>query len=99
MIDRPGLESRVAAAFEKSAPAIVLASILLTIVSGLALSPMPEFQTDLDAFAPESDADAAVERMDEVMPPSPHRSMFILNQHRKGLMFLKWELFSNYILI
>ena len=73
MIDRPGLESRVAAAFEKSAPAIVLASILLTIVSGLALSPMPEFQTDLDAFAPESDADAAVERMDEVMPPSPHR--------------------------
>jgi len=73
MLDAPRLENRVAAAFEKSAPAIVVVSILLTIVTGLALSPMPEFQTDLSAFAPESDADAAIERMDEVMPPSPHR--------------------------
>ena len=47
MLAGPGLEIRVAQTFEKSAPAIVAISILLTIVTGLALSPMPEFQTDL----------------------------------------------------
>ena len=73
MLDAPRLENRVAEAFEKLAPAIVAVSILLTIVTGLALSPMPEFQTDLSAFAPESEADAAIERMEKVMPPSPHR--------------------------
>ena len=73
MLDAPRLENRVAEAFEKLAPAIVAVSILLTIVTGLALSPMPEFQTDLSAFAPESEADAAIERMEKVMPSSPHR--------------------------
>ena len=89
MVGGPGLETRVAAIFEKSAPAIILISILLTIVSGLALSPMPEFQTDLDAFAPDSDADAAVERMDEVMPPSPHRIYIHIEPTQEGANVLE----------
>ena len=89
MVGRPGLENRVAATFEKLAPAIVLISVLLTIVSGLALSPMPEFQTDLDAFAPDSDADAAVERMDEVMPPSPHRIYVHIQPTQEGANVLE----------
>ncbi len=89
MVGGPGLENRVAAIFEKSAPVIILISILLTIVSGLALSPMPEFQTDLDAFAPDSDADAAVERMDEVMPPSPHRIYVHIEPTQEGANVLE----------
>ena len=96
MVAGPGLEIRVAQTFEKSAPAIVAISILLTIVTGLALSPMPEFQTDLAAFAPDSDADAAIDRMEEVMPPSHTVFMSISNQHKKEQMYWKWELCSNF---
>ena len=89
MVADPGLEIRVAQAFEKSAPAIVVISILLTIVTGLALSPMPEFQTDLAAFAPDSDADAAIARMEEVMPPSPHRIYVHIEPTQEGANVLE----------
>ena len=89
MVADAGLEIRVAQAFEKSAPAIVVISILLTIVTGLALSPMPEFQTDLAAFAPDSDADAAIARMEEVMPPSPHRIYVHIEPTQEGANVLE----------
>ena len=85
----PTLEKRVALVFEKAAPAIVVLSILATIIAGLALNPMPEFQTDLSAFAPESEADAAIERMEEVMPPSPHRIYVHIEATQDGANILE----------
>ena len=89
MVAGPELEIRVSQVFEKSAPAIVIISVLLTIVTGLALNPMPEFQTDLAAFAPDSDADAAIERMEEVMPPSPHRIYVHIEPTQEGANVLE----------
>jgi len=89
MVAGPELEIWVSQAFEKSAPAIVIISVLLTIVTGLALNPMPEFQTDLAAFAPDSDADAAIERMEEVMPPSPHRIYVHIEPTQEGANVLE----------
>ena len=97
MVAGPELEIRVSQAFEKSAPAIVIISVLLTIVTGLALNPMPEFQTDLAAFAPDSDADAAIERMEEVMPPSPHRIYVHIEPTQEGANVLEIGLFSSCI--
>ncbi len=85
----PTLEKRVSLVFEKAAPAIVVVSILATIIAGLALNPMPEFQTDLSAFAPESEADAAIERMEEVMPPSPHRIYVHIEATQDGANILE----------
>ena len=85
----PTLEKRVSLVFEKAAPAIVVLSILATIIAGLSLNPMPEFQTDLSAFAPESEADAAIERMEEVMPPSPHRIYVHIEATQDGANILE----------
>ena len=85
----PTLEKRVSLVFEKAAPAIVVLSILATIIAGLALNPMPEFQTDLSAFAPESEADGAIERMEEVMPPSPHRVYVHIEATQEGANILE----------
>ena len=85
----PTLEKRVSLVFEKAAPAIVVLSILATIIAGLALNPMPEFQTDLSAFAPESEADGAIERMEEVMPPSPHRAYVHIEATQEGANILE----------
>ena len=85
----PGWEKRVSLVFEKAAPAIVVLSILATISAGLALNPMPEFQTDLSAFAPESEADAAIERMEEVMPASPHRIYVHIQATQDGANILE----------
>jgi len=85
----PTLEKRVSLVFEKAAPAIVVVSILATIIAGLALNPMPEFQTDLSAFAPESEADGAIERMEEVMPPSPHRVYVHIEATQEGANILE----------
>ena len=85
----PTLEKRVSLVFEKAAPAIVVLSILATIIAGLALNPMPEFQTDLSAFAPESEADSAIERMEEVMPPSPHRIYVHIEATQDGANILE----------
>ena len=85
----PTLENRVSLVFEKAAPAIVVLSILATIIAGLALNPMPEFQTDLSAFAPESEADSAIERMEEVMPPSPHRIYVHIEATQDGANILE----------
>lgn len=89
MLDAAPLENRIAAAFEKAALGIVVASLLLTIGTGLALSPMPEFQTDLSAFAPETEADGAIERMEQVMPASPHRIYVHIEPTQEGANVLE----------
>ena len=66
-------EARVAEAFEKASLGIIIASLLLTIGTGLALSPLPEFQTDLSSFSPTTEANEAEQRLEEIMPSSPHR--------------------------
>ena len=50
---------------------------------------MPEFQTDLAAFAPDSDADGAIDRMEEVMPPSPHRIYVHIEPTQEGANVLE----------
>lgn len=89
MLDAAPLENRIAAAFEKAALGIVVASLLLTVATGLALSPLPEFQTDLSAFAPETEADGAIERMEQVMPPSPHRIYVHIQPTQEGANVLE----------
>ncbi|DAC67472.1 MAG TPA: hypothetical protein D7I15_00895, partial [Candidatus Poseidoniales archaeon] len=64
-------------------------SILLTIVTGLALSPLPEFQTDLSAFSPDSEADGAIDRVEEVMPSSPHRIYVHIEPTQEGANVLE----------
>ena len=41
------------------------------------------------AFAPDSDADAAIERMEEVMPPSPHRIYVHIEPTQEGANVLE----------
>ena len=89
MLDVPRLENRIASLFEKAAPGIVVVSILLTIVTGLALSPLPEFQTDLSAFSPDTEADGAIDRVEEVMPPSPHRIYVHIEPTQEGANVLE----------
>ena len=90
MLDAAPLENRIAAAFEKAALGIVVASLLLTIATGLALHPLPEFQTDLSAFSPETEADGAIERMERVMPPSPHRVYVHIEPTQEGANVLEY---------
>jgi len=82
-------KTRAAEAFEKAALGIIIASLLLTIGTGLALSPLPEFQTDLSAFSPASDADAAEERLDAVMTASPHRIYVHIEPNQEGANVLE----------
>ena len=63
----------IAKSFEKASLGLVAISILLTIFTGMAMSPLPEFQTDLSAFSPETPSDEAIERVESVIQPSPHR--------------------------
>ena len=62
--------------FERAAVPILIVSVLLTIALGLQLFPLPEFNTDLSVFAPETEAEAAEARMAEHFPPES-RPMFI----------------------
>ena len=65
------------AIFERSATAILFVSLMLTIVLGAQLFPnLPNFDTDLSSFAPETDAEKAEARMSEHFPPES-RPMFI----------------------
>ena len=90
MVGGPGLENRVAAIFEKSAPAISCTKYTGNNYCRPCFESNAWFQTDLSAFAPESDADAAVERMDEVMPPSPHRIYIHIEPTKKEP--ISWKL-------
>jgi hypothetical protein len=55
-------EERFAEAFGRLAPAILIISLLLTVITASVLVPLPEFTTDLSAFAPENEAKSAEER-------------------------------------
>ena len=70
-----GASSResLARTFERMALPIVVVSILMTVaMADQLLNDFPGFTTDLDSFAPETETDAAEERMGEVMDASPH---------------------------
>ena len=62
--------------FERASVPILVISLLLTLALGIQLFPLPSFAVDLAAFAPETDAQAAENRMDEHFPPES-RPMFI----------------------
>ena len=63
--------------FERAAVPILVVSLLLTVALGLQLFPaLPEFDTDLSAFAPETPSEAAEARMVDHFPPES-RPMFI----------------------
>ena len=65
------------AIFERSAATILFVSFVLTIALGAQLFPnLPEFDTDLSSFAPETDAEMAENRMSKYFPPES-RPMFI----------------------
>ena len=63
--------------FRKLSVPIIIATLLITVVllGNLATSP-PSFNTDLDAFTPDSDAKTAHERIHENFP-NETRPMFI----------------------
>ncbi|MEE2758985.1 MAG: MMPL family transporter [Candidatus Thermoplasmatota archaeon] len=63
--------------FERSAATILFVSLALTIALGAQLFPnLPDFDTDLSSFAPETDAEIAEARMSQYFPPES-RPMFI----------------------
>ena len=59
-------------AFEKSALPIVVVSVIFTAAMAQVLLEFPGFTTDIASFAPETESDAAEDRIDEVMQASPH---------------------------
>ena len=70
-----GASSResLARTFERMALPIVVVSILMTVaMADQLLNDFPGFTTDLDSFAPDTETDAAEERMGVVMDASPH---------------------------
>ena len=65
------------AIFERSATTILFVSLVLTIALGAQLFPnLPDFDTDLSSFSPETDAEKAEARMSDYFPPES-RPMFI----------------------
>ena len=79
----------IAKSFEKASLGLVVISILLTVLTGMAMSPLPEFQTDLSAFAPETSSDEAVERVESVMQPSSHRIYVHVEPSEQGANILE----------
>jgi predicted RND superfamily exporter protein len=62
--------------FERASVPILIFSLMLTLALGIQLFPLPSFAVDLAAFAPETDAQAAENRMVEHFP-AESRPMFI----------------------
>ena len=89
MEGRESREERVAETFGRMAPAILFVSLLLTVVTASALLPLPEFTTDLSAFAPENDAKEAEDRMDLVMTKTPNRIYVQVNPSEEGANILE----------
>jgi len=57
--------SRLISVFEKGSPGLLFAAVVITLIFGLFLFPLPSFHTDLDAFAPEGPNDEAEKRIEE----------------------------------
>ena len=82
-------EERFAEAFGRLAPAILIISLLLTVVTASVLVPLPEFTTDLSAFAPENEAKSAEERMNLVMENTPNRIYVHVTPNEEGANVLE----------
>ena len=82
-------EERFAQAFGRLAPAILIISLLLTVVTASVLVPLPEFTTDLSAFAPENEAKSAEERMNLVMEDTPNRIYVHVTPSEEGANVLE----------
>ena len=82
-------EERFAEAFGRLAPAILIISLLLTVVTASVLVPLPEFTTDLSAFAPENEAKLAEERMNLVMEDTPNRIYVHVTPNEEGANVLE----------
>ena len=82
-------EERFAEAFGRLAPAILIISLLLTVVTASVLVPLPEFTTDLSAFAPENEAKSAEERMNVVMEDTPNRIYVHVTPNEEGANVLE----------
>ena len=65
------MTNRIAEAFERLSGTILLGSFFLTALLSSFLVPLPEFTTDLESFAPESEADEARERIEENIGATP----------------------------
>ena len=66
------MTSRIADSFERLSGPILIVSLFLTVFLAFSLIPLPAFTTDLESFAPETDADGAMERIELAMGPSPN---------------------------
>ena len=66
------MTSRIADSFERLSGPILIVSLFLTVFLAFSLIPLPAFTTDPESFAPETDADGAMERIELAMGPSPN---------------------------
>ena len=82
-------EERFAEAFGRLAPAILVISLLLTVITASVLVPLPEFTTDLSSFAPENEAKSAEERMNLVMADTPNRIYVHVSPNEEGANVLE----------
>ena len=89
MVGGESREERFAEAFGKLAPAILIISLLLTVITASVLVPLPEFTTDLSAFAPENEAKSAEERMNLVMEDTPNRIYVHVTPNEEGANVLE----------
>ena len=89
MVGGESREERFAEAFGRLAPAILIISLLLTVITASVLIPLPEFTTDLSAFAPENEAKSAEERMNLVMEDTPNRIYVHVTPNEEGANVLE----------
>ena len=82
-------EERFAEAFGRLAPAILIISLLLTVITASVLVPLPEFTTDLSAFAPENEAKSAEESMNVVIEDTPNRIYVHVTPNEEGANVLE----------
>ncbi len=92
MVDAVVLDHRdpIAEWLEKGALGLVLLALVLTGFLASQLVPPPNFHTDLSAFAPESDADVAADRMAGTMQGHGER-MFVQVTAVDGGNVLSWH--------
>ena len=66
------MTSRIAESLEKFSAPILFVSLFLTVFLAYSLTPLPAFTTDLESFAPETNADEGRERVEGALGPSPN---------------------------
>ena len=66
------MTSRIADSFERLSGPIQVVSLFLTFFLAYSLIPLPAFTTDLESFAPETEADEATDRIEEAVGAAPN---------------------------